>query len=223
MPAYISFPSLLRIAGASLLLLAIILVPFFLLGSRVETQATGLASTDRSLVAWAGATLLALDIFLPVPSSVVATAMGAALGAWLGTLVNSLGLTAGCLLGLVVGRSGAPLARAILGPPLYAPFTAWVMRYGIPAVLLCRAIPVLAEASIMALGAGRARTLPVIVAAAFADLCLGALYAMAGAARGPDAAPAAPAILAAVGVPAAAALLAWLWVRSGRSEGTNMS
>lgn len=213
-----SFPSLFRIAAASLLLIAFVLGPYFLLGTFVEMRAGGLVSSDRLTVAWAGGALLALDIFLPVPSSVVATAMGAALGAWLGTLVNAFGLTLGCLLGLVAGRSGSPLARSLLGESLYPPFAAWVARYGLVAVLLCRAIPVLAEASILALGAARARTGPAIAAAAFADLCLGVLYAVAGAARGPEAAPAAPALAAAVGVPAAAALLAWLWIRSGRAD-----
>lgn len=218
-----SFPSLFRIAAASLLLIAFVLGPYFLLGTFVEMRAAGLVSADRLMVASAGGALLALDIFLPVPSSVVATAMGAALGAWLGTFVNVLGLTLGCLLGILAGRSGSPLARNLLGESLYPPFAAWVARYGILAVLLCRAIPILAEASILALGAGRARTGPVVAAAAFADLCLGALYAVAGAARGPEAAPAAPAIAAAIGVPAAAALLAWLWIRSHRADRSTTS
>ncbi len=216
MTANISHLSLLRIASATSLLLAVVLVPYFLLGATVEEGAAGLLSTDRRGIALAGGLLLALDILLPVPSSIVATSMGAALGAWLGTLVNALGLTAGCVLGLAVGRSGSPLARQILGGPLYAAFGAWVARYGIVAILLCRAVPVLAEASVLALGAARARPGPVIAAAALADLALGALYAFAGAADGPAAAPAAPALLAAIGIPAAAALGACLWIRSGR-------
>jgi uncharacterized membrane protein YdjX (TVP38/TMEM64 family) len=214
--------SLLRIAAACGLLLAFILIPYLALGAAVEEEAARLvgagrlASAERGSIALAGMLLLAADIVLPIPSSIVATAMGAALGGPAGTLVNAAGLTAGCAAGLAAGRSGSPLARRILGEALFQRFTAWTTRNGIAAVMLCRAVPVLAEASVLALGAGKARVLPVLGAAAFADVMLGALYAFAGAAGGPAAAPALPAAAAAIGVPALAAAAAWLWMRRGR-------
>lgn len=209
--------SLLRIASATALLLALVLVPFFAFGSAVEQSSREAMTGSPAALAVTGAALLALDALLPVPSSIVATAMGAALGVLPGTLVNAVGLTAGCLLGLLVGRSGSPAARRILGRPLYARFVAWVQRYGIAAVLLCRAVPVLAEVSLIALGAARGRPGPILAAAAAADLGLGAVYAFAGAAHGPAAAPAAPALAAAIGLPAAAALVVLYWIRRPRA------
>lgn len=211
--------SLVRIALASALLLALVLVPFMLFGDLFDGAAAQAASQGRgSRIAAAGMVLLALDIFLPVPSSVVATAMGAALGASLGTLVNTAGLTAGCLAGLLVGRSGAGLAQALLGTGNYRAFVRWIDVYGIAAVLICRPVPVLAEASIIALGAGRAKLWRTAAAAALADICLGAAYAFAGAASGPAAAPAAPAFAAAIGLPAIAGIVAILLIRRGRER-----
>ncbi|WP_044335954.1 VTT domain-containing protein [Sphingomonas hengshuiensis] len=208
-----SLQSALRIAAAILLLAMFVLVPFFLFGPTLEARMAGSIGVPGVATAMAGGTLLALDIVLPVPSSLVATAMGAALGGWPGALVNTLGLTAGCLLGLVIGRSGSPLAGRILGPALYARFVLWIERNGVAAVLLCRAVPVLAEASIVAAGTAKGRTGPLLAAAGFADLCLGVLYAVAGAAQGPAAAPSAPAFAAAVGIPVLAAIVSLSWIR----------
>jgi uncharacterized membrane protein YdjX (TVP38/TMEM64 family) len=209
--------SLLRILSATTLLLGLVLVPFILFGEAVEARSHLAFAQSPEVLALGGAALLALDVLLPVPSSIVATAMGAALGAWPGTLVNAVGLTSGCLLGLMVGRSGSPLVQRLLGKRLYPGFVAWVERYGIAAVLVCRAVPVLAEASVIALGAARARPGPILLAAAAADLGLGAVYAFAGAAHGPAAAPGLPAFAAAIGLPAFAAVAVLFWIRKART------
>ncbi|WP_165831098.1 TVP38/TMEM64 family protein [Sphingomonas pokkalii] len=195
------------------MLFALCVILFLLFGAAIDRQTAAILAAEHRLAAGAGAVLLALDIVLPVPSSVVATAMGAMLGGWAGTLVNAAGLTAGCLLGLWLGRAGTPAARRILGAQGYADFDRWVARHGVFAVILCRAVPVLAEASIVALGASGGRRWPLIVAAALADIGLGAVYAFAGATSGPGAAPAPPALAAAIGVPALAMLLVLVWVR----------
>jgi uncharacterized membrane protein YdjX (TVP38/TMEM64 family) len=199
--------SLFRIASATILLLSLVLIPFFLFGDRFGDQAAALAAGGRSAIALGGGALLALDIVLPIPSSLLAAAIGAALGPWLGTLVNAFGLSAGCALGLALGRSGSPLARAILGPDLFARFARASARHGIVAILVCRAVPVLGEASIVAAGAGRAPLGPALAAAAAANACLGAAYAFAGASSP------ALAVALAIGIPAAAGLCAWLWLR----------
>ena len=192
-------------------------MPWLLFATEVERIAAQLLTGSEFEIGVAGTTLLALDTFLPVPSSVVATAMGALLGAAGGTLVNTLGLTLGCLLGYLAGRAGQPLARRLLGLKAEA-FERWVARYGLFALVLCRAVPVLAEASVIALGAGRARLLPLLGAALAVDLSLGALYAFAGAATGPAGAPALPGLAAATLIPALATLAAWLAIRHTRSE-----
>lgn len=215
MAGSVSTVSRLRAAGAILILLAFILLPFFWFGGAVEQETAAALSSGRS-VALAGFILLSLDALLPIPSSIVATAMGHALGAWGGTLVNAAGLTASCFIGLAVGRSSAPLARRLLGPDLFAAFLVWAKMYGVVAILFCRPVPVLAEASLIALGAGRAPALPVLAAAAVADLCLGAVYAFAGAAGNAGAGALWPP-LAAIGLPLAASIATLGWVRRQRS------
>jgi membrane protein DedA with SNARE-associated domain len=107
------------------------------------------------------------------------------------------------------------MTERLLGPATFAAFVTWVERHGIVAIILCRAVPVFAEASIVALGAARGRTLPLLAAATLADICLGAAFAFAGAAHGPTAAPSAPAYAAAMGIPLTASLVAFLWMRRG--------
>lgn len=210
------FVSLLRVVSATAFLLALVLVPFLLFGDAVEARTRVEASGTAFGIAISGAAWLALDALLPVPSSIVATGLGTALGPWLGTLVNAIGLTASCVIGLFVGRSGSGLARRMLGDELHSRFIDWTGQYGLLAVVACRAVPVLAEMSFMALGAARARSGPVLAAAALADVALGAVYAFAGAAHGPSAAPGAPAFAAAILLPVAATLLVLLWVRQTR-------
>ncbi|HVQ09991.1 MAG TPA: VTT domain-containing protein [Allosphingosinicella sp.] len=207
MASNISSLSLFRIGSAIILLLGLILIPFFLLGSQIEARTAALAASTQGAIIYGGAALLALDIVLPVPSSLLATAIGAALGPWLGTLVNAAGLTLGCAAGLMLGRSGAPLARSILGNRLYRRFAAGAAHHGIVFILVCRAVPVLGEASIVAAGAGRAPFAPALAAAAAANLVIGAAYAVAGTA------PFALAAALAIGLPLAAGLCAWLWLR----------
>jgi len=92
---------------ASLLCLLIIL-PFLLWGEAAETWVDRFLSSESSL--WILGTaiflLLAGDIVLPIPSSVVATASGAFLGIGLGTIVSAGGMTAGVIAGLLIGLGG---------------------------------------------------------------------------------------------------------------------
>lgn len=196
-----------------LLLLGLILIPFFLFGAALEARTAVLAASAQGAIAYGGAALLALDIVLPVPSSLLATAIGAALGPWLGTLVNAAGLTLGCAAGLLLGRAGSPLARRILGHGLFQRFAAASARHGIAVILICRAVPVLGEASIVAAGAGRTPFAPALAAAAAANLVIGAVYAFAGTA------PLALAAGLAIGIPVVAGLAAWLWLRRPAESG----
>lgn len=144
---------------AFLLLLALIVVvvaPFLLFGTAVEqwsTSALG-STTSTSVLAVSIAALLAADIFLPIPSSVVATAAGATLGAVAGTVVVALGLSAGCVLGASVARRlGTRVVGALIGASELEHLRASLQRHGPALLVLCRPVPVLAEASVLAAGA----------------------------------------------------------------------
>ena len=69
-----------------ILLLGMVLLPFLLFEHQFNAFAEQVtqSGTSRWLVAGAVFALLALDVFLPVPSSIVSTAAGVLLGFWPG-------------------------------------------------------------------------------------------------------------------------------------------
>jgi uncharacterized membrane protein YdjX (TVP38/TMEM64 family) len=135
-------------------LLALILVPFLLFEDRFnaigDAVTRGDASTWYAAAAIAG--LLAADVFLPVPSSILAAAAGVLLGFGWGAVTVWVGMTASCLLGYAFGAQAAASARSFVGDAGMARASHLASRYGDVALVLCRPIPVLAEASVILAG-----------------------------------------------------------------------
>ena len=88
-----------------IILIALVLTPFFLFEDQFNALAERIARGEASsgLAALTIGALLALDVFLPVPSSIVSTAAGVLLGMWPGATVVWIGMMAGCLIGYFVG------------------------------------------------------------------------------------------------------------------------
>ena len=116
-----------RWAVLSIVLIAIVLVPFFLFETQFNQFAAEVARGGGSRWMAAGGilALLAADVFLPVPSSILSTAAGVLLGFWGGTAVVFSGhddrLPAGFCRGITVigGRAAARWrGRADSGPPI---------------------------------------------------------------------------------------------------------
>ncbi len=170
--------ALMRLTLMPLAVLAAILVPFFVLGDALQAAAAGfLTGAGDVAVAVAAVGLLAGDVLLPVPSSLVSLAAAGALGAWLGAAVIWVGMTLGCGIGWVTGRRVlAPLDRAADVASATPP------RWGIWALILCRPIPVLAEMSVL-VAAARGMPLGVLMAACgAANLPVALAYGYFGAA-----------------------------------------
>jgi uncharacterized membrane protein YdjX (TVP38/TMEM64 family) len=164
--------------------LAVVLLPYALLGPSFEDAAAAIFAnqTSRLAVAGLGALLLAADMVLPIPSSLVATGLGAALGWFAGMLVSAVGLTIGCVLGFALGRSAG---RRFSSGPLAADedfVRNIVARYGIIAVVLCRGVPVLAEASVIAAGALGMPAWACFAGTTLANVGIASVYAGIGAA-----------------------------------------
>ncbi|MFG2357443.1 hypothetical protein [Streptomyces sp. NPDC048521] len=114
-----------RLFWLVLALFAAILVPFLLFGDHFQGIASPAAehrlSTPGAVTVIAG--LLALDVFLPVPSSVVSAARGALRGFFWGTAVVWAGMTVSCVPGCLVGARSMSLTggwwarRAWPAPP----------------------------------------------------------------------------------------------------------
>lgn len=182
---------------------AVPLVPFALVGELPSH--VWLAATDGHAVQIGsfGALLLAADLLLPIPSSVVGALLGARLGPALGFTFCLAGLICGHSLGYALGRLW-PARWA----PRHAPRTSpWI-------VLLSRPIPVVAEAAALSAGAARMPWQRFFLACITGD----ALYAFALVASGAHFLPKgawAPALLAPIGIPVAGTLL---WRRFSRRK-----
>ena len=96
---------------------AAIIVPFLLFEKQFEALGAWLASGHAS--GWTSASiiagLLALDVFLPVPSSIVSTGAGVLLGFWRGSAVIWIGMVLGCAIGYAFGARAAGAARRLVG------------------------------------------------------------------------------------------------------------
>jgi membrane protein DedA with SNARE-associated domain len=165
------------------LVLALILVPFALwedsttaLSARLLTPAAGRAGLWLLVVL-----LLASDVLLPIPSSFVSAGSVSLLGATSGALAIALGMTAGAWLGYVIGRvGGKPLAERVAGAGQLARAAQLMDRHGGWVLLVCRGVPVLAEASTLFAGATRVAPVSFGVATALGNVGLACAYALIG-------------------------------------------
>src|SRR3954462_8246001 len=162
---------------------AFIIIPFLIFEKQFEALGTWLAEGHAS--GWASASiiaaLLALDVFLPVPSSIVSTGAGVLLGFWRGAAVIWIGMTLGCIIGYAFGARAAAAARRLVGEDSLGRAGKVMERYGPWALVICRPIPVFAEASLVFAGLWRAPVMPFIVLTAWADLGIALAYAAVGA------------------------------------------
>jgi uncharacterized membrane protein YdjX (TVP38/TMEM64 family) len=164
-------------------LFGLVLVPFFLFESELTAFAERVTRGDGS--AWLAALsifgLLALDVFLPVPSSIVSTAAGVLLGFWRGAAIVWIGMTVGCLIGYALGAGAAGRARRFVGEDGLMRADRLVQRYGDWTIVMCRPVPVLAEASVVFAGLVGAPMKRFLAFTSLANLGIAAGYAAFGA------------------------------------------
>lgn len=167
----------------SIAVLALILVPFLIFEEQVTALAVSLTESGRSqaFVAVAIGSLLAFDVFLPIPSSIISVGAGALLGFVPGASVVWAGMTIGCLIAYSVGKRSASQARKLVGEDGLERASQLARNYGDYAIVLCRPIPVLAEASVIFAGLVRVpwRRFTFLTSAANLGIALG--YAAVGA------------------------------------------
>lgn len=149
--------------------LAVPLIPFLAVGELPGQRWLQSAGASGLGVGAAGAGLLAMDVLLPIPSSIVGTLLGARLGVTAGFAWACAGLVLGHMLGFALGR----LWPARFAPTVAKAPTGWV-------IFLSRPVPVFAEAVALAAGATR------VPLRTYALWCVGgdALYAIVLAANG---------------------------------------
>ena len=190
--------------------LAIPIVPFLVFGEKLEAHITGWLGAELSpgAVAIAVIGVLASDILLPVPSSVVSTIAGRVLGFWSGASASWCGMTAGAVIAFWLVRVfGRPLARWLSSDQELARTDALAARWGVWLLVLTRPIPVLAEASVLLMGTTRLSWWQFLAAVGLSNFGIAAAYAALG-----NRVPLPIAIAASIALPLLAAAIArWLW------------
>jgi uncharacterized membrane protein YdjX (TVP38/TMEM64 family) len=126
--------------------------------------------------------LLASDVVLPVPSSLVSTAAGLLLGFWSGAAACWVGMMAGCLAGYGIGaRAGRAAASRLVGEAELERVASASRHFGEGMIVLFRAVPVLAEASVVFAGTVRMPLPRLLVVSGLSNLGISAAYAAVGA------------------------------------------
>lgn len=168
------------------LLLAAILVPFLLFERPIGAFLGAVFDAARGHP-WMGAAvivgLLAGDVVLPVPSSLVSAFAGAAYSWAAGAAIIWVGMVLGCLVAYGLGSSaGRFLALPVVGEAELARANRLFANAGPAMLIVARAVPVLAEASALAAGAARMPFVPFLAATSVANAGIAVAYAATGAA-----------------------------------------
>ena len=163
--------------------IAVPLVPWLVWGARLDHAVAAWFEPPPppAVLAAAEIGVLAADILLPVPSSLVATLGGASLGVVAGTACGWLGMTLGSLAGWLLGRIAGASRRAGIDPSARSAIAAQAGRFGLLAVVLTRPLPILAEATAILAGAAGMPWRAFLAAAAPANLAIAFAWSLAGA------------------------------------------
>ncbi|MEW4452841.1 VTT domain-containing protein [Bremerella sp. JC817] len=150
-----AMPTFLKVFVLIAVALAIPIVPFVIWGHDIEQAAAAWEETHASpgLMAIVLFLLLSLDVFLPVPSSLVNTLAGAKLGLLAGGAVCFAGLTVGAAFGFGLAKLAGPaLQRRWMAEEDVRNLQKFANDWGVVTLVVTRALPILAEAAVVLLG-----------------------------------------------------------------------
>lgn len=189
-------------------LFAAILVPFALWGDAFEAYGASLLQNARPSLTLALTLvgLLASDLLLPIPSSVLAVGTGAVFGTAMGALLVALGFTLGAWIGYEVGRSaGRAGVSRLVDDAQRERLEAFAAEHGAGLLVAMRAVPVLAEASVVVAGSSGMSRGRVLLTTTAANVVIAIIYSAAGSLAA-DAGSLELAAMAGVGIPGLAML-----------------
>lgn len=125
--------------------------------------------------------LLASDIFLLIPSSVLCTAAGWQFGVALGTLIAWTGMSLGAVIGFALAKKiGRPLVSWLTTPAELARAGELTQQLGPWLLVVARGIPVVAEASVLFVGLHQMPWRTFLPPVLFSNLVLALAYAAFG-------------------------------------------
>ena len=210
-----------------LIFLAVVLplVPFLIWNEPLESASRAWLEkygNNPWAVSSGAVALLTVDLFLPVPSSVVSVLTARCLStfvapAWLGLLAAAgvlwLGMMSGAMLAWVLGKCGGEtLARRWVGESEFQRLRDFGEKYGPIVLVLLRAVPLFAEASVLVLSVSGVRFWRVFfLPIALSNLGIAAVYVFLGSAQ--NGLPLSVVLLASIALPAAVSLAAKYFFR----------
>jgi uncharacterized membrane protein YdjX (TVP38/TMEM64 family) len=186
-----------------------------LLGISLEPWARSWLADAGPSAAVAVAGLLAVDIFIPVPSSLVMILSGAAFGVWSGSLIAFIGSIAGEWLGFELARKyGLSLSSKFIGDEAERRrLNQMLATHGAAAIAATRAIPVVMETMSIVAGLSTMPRRSFLIASAIGTAPIVVVYAYAGA-MAKETGSLVPAIVILLAVAAAG----WIWYRVSVGE-----
>lgn len=132
-------------------------------------------------VAALGVSLLLVDVFIPVPSSIVMTAQGALFGFVGGTVLGMIGSVGATLVGFAVGRRGSRLINRYVGAAEADESRSHINRLGPLAIIVSRPLPILAETTAIVAGSTSMTWRQATTGALIGCLPAAAMFSAAGA------------------------------------------
>lgn len=198
------------IAGVAASVIATKVVVEDLMGLSLAAAATTWIANAGVGGAMTIALLLAADIFLPVPSSLVMVLSGAAFGVWWGALLSLAGSIGGEWIGFELARRfGVSLSTRLVGDQDMADMRAVMARHGALAVLVTRALPVVMETMSVVAGLSAMRPSTFLMTSLVGTVPVALAYAYAGA-LSREMNNVIPAVVILAGV----TVTAWAWYRA---------
>jgi uncharacterized membrane protein YdjX (TVP38/TMEM64 family) len=205
----VNTPRRIRWLAVAAVILGLIIVPFLLFGPRLEAWAAAVVealAARPALVGMVIAGLLAADVVLPLPSSILSATAGALLGAGQGAIWSWAGMTVGCAIGYGLGHfPGRKGIGRWIGTAEVRRIEPLASRYGDWMLIATRPIPVLAEASTIFAGLAGFRPARFFALVSLSNLAISAVYAWVGS-RAVDTPSFLPGVLASCLLPLAAVL-----------------
>jgi uncharacterized membrane protein YdjX (TVP38/TMEM64 family) len=169
-----------------LILLTAIIGPFLLWGDTFEALLSlqamhSLLERHREIGWLIGIVLLVADLFLPIPSTIVMSALGWLYGPFVGGVVSSCGLFLSAQLAYQLSlRFGRKIAIRLADEESLAAASRWFSKAGGACVAVSRCLPVLSEAIACLAGLSRFPQRDFLVASLLGTLPAGFTFAFIG-------------------------------------------
>ena len=137
-------------------------------------------SNPTFITALIGIGLLTVDVFLPIPSSLVMVANGALFGFVTGSILSLIGNLFGFLFAYWVGAQSSSLIHKFLSPKEFYRGNRILQRWGIPALIFTKPLPILAETTAIMSGVAKLPFIKSLMATMAGSLLVSVLYAWSG-------------------------------------------